>query len=217
MIQGVLFDYSGTLFRLEPGPEWLADEPRRDELFALLTASTRSAEHLPAELADDWARRDLDPETHRAVYLAALTTSDIPVAPDVAEVLYERMTDPSAWQPYPDTLPALRRLRAAGVRVAVVSNIAWDIREVFALHGAADLVDEYVLSYEEGVMKPDPKIFTVACQRLGVDPARTLMVGDSEDADGGAVSVGMDFALVEPSPTDERPSALLEALDARGR
>jgi HAD superfamily hydrolase (TIGR01509 family) len=216
MIQGVLFDYSGTLFRLEPGPGWLADEPRRDELFALLTASTRSAEHLPAELADDWARRDLDPETHRAVYLAALTTSDIPVAPDVAEVLYDRMTDPTAWQPYPDTLPALRRLREAGVRVAVVSNIAWDIREVFALHGAEDLVDEYVLSYVEGVMKPDAKIFTVACQRLGIDPSRTLMVGDSEDADGGAVSVGADFALVEPSPTDERPNALLEALDARG-
>ncbi|HEX2131634.1 MAG TPA: HAD-IA family hydrolase [Actinophytocola sp.] len=216
MIQGALFDYSGTLFRLEPGPEWLADEPRRDELFALLTASTRSAEHLPAELADDWARRDLDPETHRAVYLAALTTSDIPVAPDVAEVLYARMIDPASWRPYPDTVPTLRRLRAAGVRVGVVSNIAWDIREVFRRHDAEDLVDEYVLSYVEGVMKPDAKIFTVACQRLGVDPERTLMVGDSAEADGGAVAIGAEFALVEPSPVAERPDALLDVLGARG-
>jgi HAD superfamily hydrolase (TIGR01493 family) len=216
MIQGVLFDYSGTLFHLEPGPEWLADDPRRDELFALLTASTRSAEHLPPDLADDWARRDLDPETHRSVYLAALTTSDIPVEPRVAELLYARMTDPASWQPYPDTVPALRRLRDAGVRVAVVSNIAWDIREVFDRHGAADLVDEIVLSYVEGVMKPDEKIFTVACQRLGVEPERTLMVGDSEEADGGAVTIGCDFALVEPLAVADRPDALLKVLATQG-
>ncbi|OLF12484.1 HAD family hydrolase [Actinophytocola xanthii] len=216
MIEGVLFDYSGTLFHLEPGPDCLAEDPRRDELLALLTASTRSADHLPAELAEDWARRDLDPETHRSVYLAALTTSDIPVAPDVAEALYERMTDPASWVPYPDTVPALRRLRAAGVRVAVVSNIPWDIREVFARHDAEDLVDEFVLSYVEGVMKPDGKIFTVACQRIGVEPERALMVGDSLEADGGATAIGCAFAPVEPLDVADRPDALLSVLSARG-
>lgn len=216
MIRGVLFDFSGTLFRLEPGPEWLADDPRRDDLFALLTASTRAADHLPPELAEDWARRDLDPETHRSVYLAALTTSDMRVEPAVAEVLYERMTDPASWQPYPDTVAALRRLRAAGMRVAVVSNIAWDIREVFRRHGAGDLVDEFTLSYVEGVMKPDAKIFTVACQRIGVEPEQALMVGDSEEADGGAVAVGARFALVDPLPVAERPDALLKVLATEG-
>lgn len=216
MIRGVLFDFSGTLFRLEPGREWLADDPRRDDLFALLTASTRSADHLPPELAADWARRDLDPETHRSVYLAALTTSDMRVEPAVAEVLYERMTDPASWRPYPDTVETLRGLRTAGVRVAVVSNIAWDIRAVFRRHGAEDLVDEFVLSYVEGVMKPDAKIFAVACQRIGVDPEQALMVGDSEEADGGAVAVGARFAIVEPLPVAERPDALRDVLAAHG-
>jgi HAD superfamily hydrolase (TIGR01493 family) len=216
MIEGVLFDYSGTLFHLEPGPDWLAGEPRRDELLALLTASTRSAVHLPPGFAEDWARRDLDPETHRAVYLAVFTDSDLRAEPAVAEALYERMLDPASWQPYPDTEPALRRLRAAGIPVAVVSNIAWDVREVFRRHGVDDLVDEYVLSYVEGVMKPDAKIFTVACQRIGVDPARVLMVGDSEEADGGAVTVGARFAHVEPLAVAERPDALLNVLTAQG-
>jgi HAD superfamily hydrolase (TIGR01493 family) len=216
MIQGALFDFSGTLFHLEPTADWLADDPRRDDLLALLTASTRSAEHLPAELAADWARRDLDPETHHSVYVAALTTSDLRVEPALAERLYARMTDPGSWRPYPDTVAALRRLRAAGVRVAVVSNIAWDVREVFRRNDAEELVDEFVLSYVEGVMKPDEKIFTVACQRIGVEPGRTLMVGDSEEADGGAVAVGARFALVDPLPVAERPDALLEILTAEG-
>lgn len=216
MIQGVLFDYSGTLFHLEPTADWLDDDPRRDDLLALLTASTRSAEHLPPELARDWARRDLDPETHHSVYVAALTTSELRVAPEVAERLYERMTDPASWRPYPDTVAALRRLRAAGAKVAVVSNIAWDIREVFRRHGVEDLVDAFVLSYVEGVMKPDEKIFTVACQRIGVAPERTLMVGDSEEADGGAVAVGARFSMVDPLPVARRPDALLKVLTAQG-
>lgn len=212
MTQAVLFDFSGTLFHLEPDAEWLSGDPRRDDLLALLTASTRSADHLPAELSEAWARRDLDPETHRAVYLAALTSSDLEIEPGLAEALYARMTAAESWVPYPDTVPVLRRLRAEGARVAVVSNIAWDIREVFARQDAEDLVDEYVLSFVEGVMKPEPKIFTVACQRLGVDPADALMIGDSEEADGGATAIGCRFAHVEPLYVAQRPRALLDAL-----
>jgi FMN phosphatase YigB (HAD superfamily) len=65
-----------------------------------------------------------------------------------------------------------------------------------------------VLSYVEGVVKPDPKIFRIACQRIGVAPERARMVGDSPEADGGAASAGADVVIVEPLPTEQRPSAL---------
>ena len=81
---------------------------------------------------------------------------------------------------------------------------------------ARDLVDEYVLSYAEGVMKPDPKIFLTACQRVGVAPERTLMIGDSVEADGGATAVGCAFVTVARVPPGDRPSALTEALAAHG-
>jgi FMN phosphatase YigB (HAD superfamily) len=42
------------------------------------------------------------------------------------------------------------------------------------------------------------------------------MVGDSEEADGGAQALGMSFALLDPLPTSERPSALLDAVAAHG-
>ncbi|HEV7649954.1 MAG TPA: HAD family hydrolase [Actinophytocola sp.] len=210
MIRGVLFDFSGTLFRLEPDPDW------SDELTSVLTASTLASDHLPPELADDWARRDLDPDLHRSVYLASLAASDLGLTPAEAAATYERMLEPAAWRPYPDTRAALERLRRRGIPVAVVSNIPWDIRLVFRAHGTEDLVDEFVLSYSEGVMKPDPKIFLAACERLGVQPADALMVGDSVEADGGAARVGIRTAFVDHLPSGQRPDALLAALDENG-
>lgn len=215
MIHGVLFDYSGTLFRFEPGPGWPSgdfDDDARERLTTVLTAPTLGVDHLPPDLADAWDRRDLDPDVHRTVYLASMAGSGAPLTDEQSERVYKSLTDPAEWQPYPDTVEVLRDLRARDVPVAVVSNIAWDIRPVFERHGVADLVTEWVLSYVEGVVKPDPKIFTVACQRLGVAPADALMVGDSPENDGGAAAIGCRTAIVDAVPTAERPSALRDAL-----
>jgi HAD superfamily hydrolase (TIGR01509 family) len=216
MIHGVLFDFSGTLFRFEPGPEWLgaAGEDVRERLTTVLTSPALSADHLPPDLADAWARRDLDPEVHRTVYLASLASAGIGLPPEQAEEIYASLTDPGAWQPYPDTAAVLRELRAAGIPVAVVSNIAWDIRTVFRRHGVTELVTEFVLSYVEGVAKPGAKIFAVACQRLGIAPEHALMIGDSPDTDGGATAAGCATVIVDPAPTDERPDGLRAALAA---
>jgi HAD superfamily hydrolase (TIGR01509 family) len=211
MIRGVLFDYSGTLFRFEPGPGWptvTVEEAERERLTTLLTHPTMSGDHLPPDLQDAWARRDLDPDVHRTAYMAILATSGVELSASESEAVYTSLTDPDAWHPYPDTVSVLKGLRAARIPVAVVSNIAWDIRNVFRRYGVDDLVDEFVLSYVEGVVKPDPKIFRLACQRLGVAPEEARMVGDSAEADGGATGVGADFVHVEPLPTAQRPSAL---------
>jgi HAD superfamily hydrolase (TIGR01509 family) len=215
MIHGVLFDFSGTLFRFEPGDGWpsvSADEATRERLVAVLTAPAMSTELIPPDLRDAWARRDLDPDLHRTVYLGMLGASGVALSAEESESVYVSLTDPDAWHLYPDTVSVLEGLRAAGVPVAVVSNIAWDIRDVFRRHGVEDLVDEFVMSYVEGVVKPDPKIFRIACQRLGVAPEEARMVGDSAEADGGATSVGADFVLVEPLPTRRRPSALRQSV-----
>jgi HAD superfamily hydrolase (TIGR01509 family) len=211
MINGVLFDFSGTLFRFEPGPGWpsvTADEAARERLTTVLTAPTMSTEQLPPGLVDAWERRDLDHDVHRTVYVTMIESTGIELSADETEAVYTSLTDPAAWRPYPDTVTVLRGLRVAGVPVAVVSNIAWDIRTIFRRYGVEDLVEEFVMSYVEGVVKPDPKIFTLACQRLGVAPEEALMVGDSPENDGGAAAIGSAVAIVEPLPTAERPGAL---------
>lgn len=92
----------------------------------------------------------------------------------------------------------LGALRAAGVPVAVVSNIGFDIRPLAADLGIGDLLDEYVLSYEVGRCKPDPAIFRKACALLRADPERTLMVGDTP-ADAGAAGAGCSVLVLPES------------------
>nr|WP_042198311.1 HAD-IA family hydrolase [Kibdelosporangium sp. MJ126-NF4]CEL23326.1 N-formylglutamate deformylase [Kibdelosporangium sp. MJ126-NF4]CTQ94488.1 N-formylglutamate deformylase (EC 3.5.1.68) [Kibdelosporangium sp. MJ126-NF4] len=219
-INGVLFDFSGTLFRLEPDLSGLTDTDgtlldaeQQVEVMRRMTAPTGRPDGLPERLHDQWDRRDLDPDLHREVYLGVLGAAGV----GNAELFYADMLNNANWEPYPDTAAAVRRLADAGVPIGVVSNIAWDIRPAFERVGIADLVSEFVLSFQEGAMKPDARLFTVACERLGVPPEQVLMIGDSEEADGGAAKIGCAVAIVDPLPVGQRPHALLDVLAENGR
>jgi len=207
-VRAVLFDFSGTLASCEARDGWFAgmglDGAQRAEVMDRLTHPTASVTH------HAWDYRDLDPVLHREAYLHVLSNSGL--GDEHAEQLYRRVTDPAEWAVYPDTLFVLKSLRQNGIRTAVVSNIAWDIRTVLA---AAE-IDEFVLSFEIGAAKPDPRIFTSALTRLGVRAADALMIGDSEENDGAARELGCDFALVDPLPINERPTGLIDALRERG-
>ncbi|MBN3512741.1 HAD-IA family hydrolase [Mycolicibacterium septicum] len=223
MVSAVLFDYSGTLFRLEEDDSWFAgmavDERAVDghvqaELMRRLTAPTGRSVSMTDEQYRAWANRDLAPHLHREAYLHVLRESGL--ADHHAQALYDRVIDPASWTAYPDTARVFENLHAQGIRTAVVSNIAFDVRPAFTAIGAAEHVDEFVLSFEVGAIKPDPAIFTAALDRLGVAAQNALMVGDSEEADGGARTVGCQFALVDPLPTAERPDGLIAALRSVG-
>lgn len=222
-VRAVMFDFSGTLFRLEEDDSWFAgievDEQAVDghvqaELMRRLTAPTGRSVDMNDEQYRNWINRDLEPHLHREAYLHVLRESG--VADHHAEKLYELIVDPACWTPYPDTAAVLPSLRRNGIRVALVSNIAFDLRPAFEALGALGDVDEFALSFEVGAVKPDPEIFQTALTRLGVSPVDALMVGDSEEADGGARALGCRFALVDPLPTDQRPNGLIDALAAAG-
>jgi HAD superfamily hydrolase (TIGR01509 family) len=207
-VRAVLFDFSGTLASCEPRDVWFAgtglDVAQQAEVMDRLTHPTASVTH------HAWEHRDLDPALHREAYLHVLQSSGL--GDQHAEQLYSRVIDPAEWAVYPDTVHVLNSLRQKGIRTAVISNIAWDIRAVLA---AAE-VDEYVLSFEVGAAKPDPRIFTSALARLGVRADEALMIGDSEENDGAARGLGCAFALVDPLPIGDRPTGLIDALRERG-
>ncbi|GHE03011.1 HAD family hydrolase [Streptomyces alanosinicus] len=226
----VLFDFSGTLFRVESTESWLRaalndtgqalPEPRLKAAAAALEAAGAlpggaNPVELPEDLAGLWAVRDKSAELHRAAYTGLTRRVPLP-DPGLYDALYERHMDPQAWAPYPDAAEVLRTLRERGIGVAVVSNIGWDLRPVFRAHGLDRYVDAYALSYEHGVQKPDPRLFSVACAALGADPRQVVMVGDSKEADGGAAALGCQVHFVEHLPVTERPDALLPVLDLVG-
>ncbi|MGW0629220.1 HAD family hydrolase [Streptomyces sp. NPDC002758] len=226
----VLFDFSGTLFRVESTESWLravladaaltlpepelAEAARALEEAGALPGGAIPAE-LPVELADVWAVRDESAELHRAAYTGLTRRVPLP-DPGLYDALYDRHMTPKAWSPYPDTAKVLRTLRERGIGVGVVSNIGWDLRPVFREHGLDRCVDTYVLSYEHGIQKPDARLFSVACEALGADPRDVLMVGDSRPADGGAAALGCQVHFVDHLPVSERPDALLPVLDLVG-
>ncbi|MEU5117126.1 HAD-IA family hydrolase [Streptomyces longwoodensis] len=218
----VLFDFSGTLLRIESADSWLRatlDEAGATLPDAELEETARALEaagalpggappqRVPEELAELWRRRDESAALHRAAFTGLARR--VPLSdPALHDALYERHMSPAAWAPYPDAAEVLRALVDRSIRVGVVSNIGWDLRPVFRAHGLDTRVDAYVLSYEHGVQKPDPRLFRVACDALGADPRRTLMVGDNRRADGGAAALGCAVHFVDPLPARLRPDAL---------
>lgn len=98
----------------------------------------------------------------------------------------------------PETVDTVRALRQQGFQIAVVSNCSSDVRDMLAESPLYPHLDEVVLSAEAGIMKPDPRIFRRAAERLGVDPGECLYVGDGMDHElDGASSTGMTAVLVD--------------------
>jgi putative hydrolase of the HAD superfamily len=225
-VHAVLFDFSGTLMRAEPAERWVAavladagitlpETEVRTWAIRLEQAGSlpggRAPQLVPDQLKSAWEQRDLEPVAHHAAYTGLMTHAGWKW-PELTDALYQRSTHPHAWDPYPDAHSTLAALAARGIRTAVISNIGWDPRPVLEAHALADLLDEVVLSYEEGRCKPDPALFITACIRLNVHPRHTLMVGDSRPADGGAETAGIRTFYVDPLPVQDRPDGFTPAL-----
>jgi len=108
------------------------------------------------------------------------------------------------FRPLEGAAQALKRLGSAGLALACVSN--WDI----SLHGHLDRAGlsgyftEIVSSAEAGAAKPDPAVFEVALERLGVQAGRTLHVGDGDTDRDGAAAAGLAFESAPVATLPER-------------
>lgn len=91
---------------------------------------------------------------------------------------------------YPETTTVLGKARAAGLHLAVCSNLASEYGR--AVRALLPSMDAYVLSYEVGVTKPHPTMYRLACAELRCVPGETVFVGDSKRCDfDGPVAFGM--------------------------
>jgi putative hydrolase of the HAD superfamily len=106
---------------------------------------------------------------------------------------------------YPDVLPALRALgRHAGgrpgFRLGILSNTQSFDLDFLGRSGLDRSIDAMCLSCDCGLLKPDPGIFRLAWERLGLPPESILMVGDSPADDvEGARRAGLHALLLDRS------------------
>jgi putative hydrolase of the HAD superfamily len=111
----------------------------------------------------------------------------------LAQACHDRDGHLGASMPYPDTAAVLKRLKVCGMRIGIVSDIHYHLAPHFDHYGLRQFVDSYTLSSEHGVQKPDPRLFQIALEQLGVTAAETLMVAIARTA------------MAAPRPLESRP------------
>jgi len=94
--------------------------------------------------------------------------------------------------PDDEMIGAVRTARARGVSTGLISN-SWGL----GIYDRAptDLFDATVISGEVGLHKPQPEIYRLACERLGVEPGAGVFVDDLRENCAGAEEVGMTAVL----------------------
>ena len=200
--EAVLFDALGTLVRLEPpwpflrtalatrGIDVTEDEARE----AMRAEMAYYIEHHP-EGADADSLAEL---RQRCAGVMAEHLPPPAAAALSAQESIEVLLESLRFTPFPDAAPTLGRLRAADVRVAVVSNWDCSLGTVLGELGLAGLLDTVVTSAEAGARKPAPAIFEAALARLQSPPEAAILVGDSLDTDvAGGQAAGIRSVLLD--------------------
>ena len=103
---------------------------------------------------------------------------------------------------FPDVVPELEKLRGR-CRLGLVSNTDCFTMKPFFEAGYKKYFDYIAFSYETGLLKPDPDLFRLVMERLGVKPEEAVMVGDNlHDDVEAALGVGMHAVLIKRDPKD---------------
>ncbi|WP_161780680.1 HAD family hydrolase [Tumebacillus flagellatus] len=125
-------------------------------------------------------------------------------------------------QGFPGLVETLATLRERGLKLGIVTNGLTEMQSLgISVLGLTDLVDAVLISEAEGLRKPDPALFHLAAERLGVPANRCLFVGDHPRNDiDGARQAGMKTVwfpnsvawIEELKPADHEIQSLPELL-----
>jgi epoxide hydrolase-like predicted phosphatase len=96
-------------------------------------------------------------------------------------------------EPDEQMVEAVRRARAAGVKTGLLSNSMGAGR--YDRSSFPELFDGVVISGEVGLHKPQPEIFELACERVGLAPGDCVFVDDLRENCEGAEAVGITAVL----------------------
>jgi len=117
----------------------------------------------------------------------------------IIDALWEAHQRVGLWTVAIDEGPTVvAELKRRGYRIGVVSNAEGRVATDLDAAGYRDLFETVVASHVVGVEKPDPGIFRIALERLGVDRDRAVYVGDVPSVDvAGARRAGLAPVLID--------------------
>jgi putative hydrolase of the HAD superfamily len=198
-IELVFFDVAETLVR--PDPSWADVYLGASRSYGLTIEREPLAQALSEVMRDGaWSFEGPFEATPEASY-QRIRAFDAEVFgrlghADLPDGFFRRIEQAFAaresWHVYPDVVPALDALAAAGIRRAVISNFTWGAPELLHELDLASRFEALVISARVGYQKPHQGIFRHALEVTGVAPQQAVHVGDSYRGDAlGAAAVGI--------------------------
>lgn len=204
-MSAVVFDFFGTLTPISPDAVWAANAAH---LAAAMGGVPAAA--LIAALDETYPERvsgTLGGVRETMAALAdrlgvRLTDEQLDEASRV-----RRATQEAMFTLRPEALEVIGKLRAAGLRIGLVSDCTAELPDAWPRLPLAALVDMPVFSCREGTHKPDPRLFRKVAAGLGADPASCLYVGDDGGHElTGASGIGMRAVLLAGPDWNRRRS-----------
>jgi putative hydrolase of the HAD superfamily len=114
--------------------------------------------------------------------------------------------------PRPDAVATLARLKNECHKLGLLSNCSIEIPILWHETAFAELIDSTIFSSQERLKKPDPRIYHLACDRLGVIPEHCLYIADGENYElAAAAKVGIHPVLIRTSSQETRSELRREA------
>jgi putative hydrolase of the HAD superfamily len=190
--RAILFDLFDTLLYMTP-------TDNRARAVALLAAHGISEE--------DWWRgwregfapavRGQTADLEERVALTLQEAGAPPLPPAIMASLVSLLRTRNTPTLYDDVPAAMAELRARGYRMGLLSNLTSEEKQVLDPFDLRGLFDVTVASCEVGLAKPEPGIYHLAAQRLGVRPEECVFVDDQPPYLTGAMAVGMCGVLIQ--------------------
>jgi putative hydrolase of the HAD superfamily len=186
-VQAVAFDLDGTLLdRRRSFERFVHDQWQR---FAHVLKAVEREQYVQTLIevdCDGYAPRD-------ELFTGIVAQFELPSA--LAETLLNdyRAAFPSACLLFPDAAPTLFALRASGRKLGLITNGSVRMQSAkLACLALSPMFDTILISDAEGITKPKHQIFHLALERLNVNPAHAVFVGDHPEVDvAGARAAGM--------------------------
>lgn len=197
----VIFDLFGTLVDNMHHEEFL------QELTTMAGILGVSAEDLIHMWSATWPLRSIGklPSAESAIIYIC---NELGVEPDDERVQQAALVrfefSRRALIPRLDTVETLARLKSEGYKLGLISDCTAEIPLLWPSTPMASLIDVPIFSCSVGLKKPDPRIYLLACERLGVTPEKCLFMGDGGSNElSGANAVGMFPVLIRVAYENE--------------
>ena len=165
MIRQFVFDLGRVLLRFEP-EEYLRSMVSEEETPVLMANIFRSQEWL-----------DLDRGVLSEDDAATLISARIPALGGTVERILREW--PSILTPIEGSVALLKEVRSQGYRTYLLSNFHRNaFQDVLGRYDFFNLFDGMLVSYEVGLLKPEPAIFDRLCHTFAIDPAESIFIDD---------------------------------------